>query len=139
MGGQANNVAGKKGNNSKLRQGRIGNRPYWVLLVSILVRALHQLGAAVFLVSYLFGEMFVVPGGYLWLAVASGVALVCTEWLRHRQLYREFAGLATIVKCLLLGAAFHAYLPAAPAVLAAFLLASIGAHAPKEIRHRLLL
>lgn len=139
MDGQANNIAGKKEKNSKVRQGKIGNRPYWVLLVSILVRAVHQLGAAVFLVSYLFSDVFAVPRVYLLAAAASGVILIFTEWMRHRQLYREFAGLATIVKCLLLGAAFHAYLPAAPAVVAAFLLASIGAHAPKDIRHRLLL
>lgn len=131
--------AGKKVNDSKVRQGRIGNRPYWVLLLSILVRAIHQLGAAVFLVICLFGDLVSVPKMYLWLAMVSGVLLVFTEWMRHRQLYREVAGLATIGKCLLLGAVIHGYLPAGPTVLVAFLLASLGAHAPKEIRHRLLL
>ncbi|WP_136798790.1 MULTISPECIES: hypothetical protein [Desulfosediminicola] len=130
--------AEKKAKRSKVPQGRIGNRPYWVLLLSILVRTVHQLGAAVFLVFCLFGDVVSVPGMYLWLAVVSGVILVFTEWLRHRELYREFAGMATLIKCLLLGAAIHAYLPTGPAVLAAFVLASIGAHAPKEIRHRLL-
>lgn len=130
--------AGKKAKRSKVPQGRIGNRPYWVLLFSILVRAVHQLGAAVFLTIYLFGGLVQVPKAFLWAAVVSGVILVFTEWLRHRELYREFAGMATLIKCLLLGAAIHAYLPAGPAVLVAFVLASIGAHAPKEIRHRLL-
>lgn len=139
MSAQTDGKAENKGKGGKAHQGRIGNRPYWVLLLSILVRAVHQLGAAVFLAVALFGDLVSVPQSYLWVAVVSGVMLVFTEWLRHRQFYREVAGLATISKCLLLGAAIHAYLPVAPAVLVAFLLASVGAHAPKEIRHRLLL
>jgi hypothetical protein len=44
----------------------------------------------------------------------------------------------TLVKLLLLGAAFHGILPPWETVLLAFVIASIGAHAPKKIRHRLL-
>ncbi|MFN2354598.1 MAG: hypothetical protein ABR512_08760 [Desulfopila sp.] len=118
--------------------GRIGNRPYWVLQLSIVIRALHQIGAAVFLASFLLDGRDSPPTLYLLLAVISGVALVVTEWLRHRQMYRELSGMATIAKLILLGLAVHNILPAAAMVTIAFVLASICAHAPKHIRHRLL-
>ncbi len=121
------------------RYGRIGHRSYAALVLSVGIRAVHQLGAAVFLAIYLLdwhgdGPWFALP-----LAAVSGVALLFTEWLRHRQLHREVAGLITIGKCLLLGAGIHGLLPQVPVVLLVFLLASLGAHAPKNIRHRLLI
>ena len=118
--------------------GRIGSRPYWVLLVSILVRAGHQIGAAIYLAAFLLDEIVHPPSSYLVIVFSSGVALFLTEWMRHRQICREFSGVTTIIKLLLLGAAYHGFLPAQIAVPAAFVLASIGAHAPKMIRHRLL-
>jgi len=130
---------GPVGENDGQRYGRIGHRSYAALLLSVGIRAAHQLGAAVFLAIYLLdwhgdGPWFALP-----LTVVSGGALVFTEWLRHRQLHREVAGLITIGKCLLLGAAIHGLLPPTPVVLLVFLLASLGAHAPKNIRHRLLI
>ncbi len=120
------------------RMGRIGYRPYWVLHMSVLIRAVHQVGAALFLASFAFRGLVDPLSPWIVAAFASGFALTVTEWLRHRQLYRELAGLATIAKLLLLGAAMHGILPAVPAVFAAFLLASICAHLPKQLRHRLL-
>lgn len=110
-----------------------------MLVLSIAIRAGHQVGAAVFLTYYLLGPLDQLPNAATFLAMASGVALVATEWLRHRQLYRELAGLVTLGKCVLLGAAVHGVLPGMPTVLLVFVLASMGAHAPKQIRHRLLL
>lgn len=118
------------------RQGRIGNRPFSVLILSILVRAIHQIGAAVYLSAFLLD--FSLPQPYFYIAVLSGFILVFTEWLRHRQLLREVAGMSTLVKLILLGLAFHHIVPADPAVIAAFLIAAVGAHAPKDYRHRLL-
>lgn len=120
------------------RIGRIGERPYWVLYLSILLRALHQVGAAVFLASFLLGGIGHPPSVYLAITLASGVALYFTEWMRHRQIYRELAGVCTLVKLLLVGVAFHGFLSPPLGVLLAFVLASIGAHAPKIIRHKLL-
>ena len=120
------------------RLGRTVQRPYWLLTMSILLRACHQVGAAVFLCSFLFalGDHF--PHWSSYLSVASGVLLLAAEAMRHRQIYREVSGFVTIAKCVLIGAAVHGMLPAAPTVLVAFLAASIGAHAPKNIRHRLI-
>jgi NhaP-type Na+/H+ or K+/H+ antiporter len=118
--------------------GRIGNRPYWVLNLSILIRALHQVGAAVFLASFLMDDPGPPPSLYLSIAFGSGAALFFAEWMRHRQICRELSGITTLVKLLLLGAAYHGFIPATIAVLIAFVLASIAAHAPKMIRHRLL-
>lgn len=118
--------------------GRTEQRPYWVLNLSVVIRAAHQVGAAVFLAAYLLDQVGELPRGYTSLAVISGAALVMTEWLRHRQLYREFSGIVTLGKCILLGAAMHGLLPAMPTVLIAFLAASLGAHMPKNVRHRLL-
>jgi hypothetical protein len=118
--------------------GRIGNRSYGMLLFSIIVRAVHQVGAAIFLAMYLLPWEGASGGLYTVMVMGSGLVLVVTEWLRHRQLYREISGLVTMGKCLLLGAVIHGLLPAAPFVLIVFVLASLGAHAPKNIRHRML-
>ena len=118
--------------------GRIGDRPYWVFVLSILIRAAHQVGAAVFLAVILLGELPRLPQLYLVLALASGALLLWTEWLRHRQVHRELSGMITLGKLVLLGAAWHGLLPLRETVLLAFVIASIGAHAPKKVRHRLL-
>ena len=128
--------------NSKVCQenkmGRIGNRPYWILNFSILVRAAHQVGAAIFLATFLLGERIHPSSFYLVMVFASGVVLFLAEWMRHRQICRELSGVSTFVKLFLIGAAYHGFIPAPVAVLLAFVLASVGAHAPKLVRHRLL-
>jgi len=131
------NGSGQNCENSS-RLGRLGDRPYWAYLLSFPIRALHQVGAAVFLAAYLLDVRLGPPEFYLILAVASGGLLLAAEWWRHRQLHRELAGLATLVKILLLGAAFHGFLPPGIVVLTAFVIASLAAHAPKKTRHRLL-
>lgn len=122
----------------KEQLGRIGQRPWWVFQLSIIIRAGHQIGAAIFLAAYLLTDVLVVPMAYLLLVMLSGIALYFTEWLRHRQIHREIAGVSTFIKIILVGLAFHGFLPGAPAVLLGFLLASISSHAPKQYRHRLL-
>ncbi len=92
--------------------GRIGNRPYWVLSLSIVIRAMHLVGAAVVLTPFLLGESARPPSLYVVIAVVSGLVLLLTEWIRHRQICRELAGVSTFVKLLLLGAAYHGFLPA---------------------------
>ena len=120
------------------RMGRIGDRPYWVLTLSILIRVLHQVGAAVLLAAYLLDAIPGPPLLYVIIALVSGGLLLGTEWMRHRQILRELAGMITIAKLLLLGAAYHGFLPLPTTVLLAFVIASVGAHAPKKVRHRLL-
>lgn len=123
--------------NSELKLGPVGPRPYWLVLVSVAIRAMHQIGSAVYLSSFLLDEIVGPPAFYFWLAVGSGLALVGTETMRHRALYREVAGLATVLKLVLLGIAFHGYLPETATVVVAFFLAALAAHLPKNIRHRL--
>ena len=123
--------------NSDLHMGPVSPRPYWVVLVSVVIRAMHQVGSAVYLSSFLLDNIIGPPAFYLWLAVITGLALVGTESIRHRALYREIAGLATMLKVVLLGIAFHGYLPETATVVAAFVLAALAAHLPKNIRHRL--
>jgi len=125
-------------NENGTRMGRIGNRPYWALNLSLLVRAAHQIGAAVFLAAFLLDAVPGPPKIYVALALVSGVLLLITEWLRHRQIFRELAGMITLVKLILLGGAYHGFLPMWQTVLLAFIIASVGAHAPKKVRHRLL-
>ncbi len=118
--------------------GRIGDRPLWVLYLSIGIRAIHQVGAAVFLASFLMDGIGRPPDYFVIIAVITGTGLIITEGMRHRQMYREVSGLSTIVKLLLLGAAFHGYLPVSGVVLISFILASLSSHMPKSIRHRLI-
>jgi len=120
------------------RMGRIGDRPYWMFSLSIVIRALHQVGAAVFLAGFLLDIRPQISPKYVVIVLVTGGLLLASEWLRHRQIHREVSGMVTLVKLLFLGAAYHGLLPAQGAVLLAFILASLGSHAPKEYRHRLL-
>ena len=122
----------------KVRLGRVGDRPYWVMFISIFIRAIHQVGAAVFLASFLLKDIITIPPLYLIIVFVSGAVLMLTEGLRHRQLLRELSGMGTIFKLVILGLAYHGWVPAMFAALFAFVLASIFSHAPKSIRHRLL-
>jgi len=117
------------------RLGRTADRPYWIWMTSIFIRALHQVGAAVFLAVFLLPGQPDLPLIFLILAAVTGVLLMTTEMMRHRQLLREPAGLTTPVKLVLMGMAFHGWLPPVPTMLAAFMLAAFFAHAPKHIRH----
>lgn len=121
-----------------IRMGRTGHRPFWVLKLSIGIRAVHQVGAAVFLTSFLLSEIGRPPPPYVLLVTISGIALLLVEAMRHRQFYRELSGLTTFIKLIMLGLAYHGFLPETLTILAAFILASIGSHAPKLYRHRLL-
>ena len=129
----------ENGGEGSAKMGRIGDRPLWALNLSLLARAAHQVGAAVFLAAFLLDAIPRPPLGYVVIALLSGGLLLASEWLRHRQIFRELAGMITLVKLLLLGAAYHGFLPPLETVLLAFVIASIGAHAPKKVRHRLLL
>jgi NhaP-type Na+/H+ or K+/H+ antiporter len=122
----------------EIKTGRIGERPYWALHLSLLIRVAHQIGAAVFLAVYLLDHPTPPRGGYATIALISGLFLLAAEWWRHRQIYRELSGMITFVKMVLLGAAYHGFLPPRETVLLAFAIASYGAHAPKLVRHRLL-
>ncbi|WP_305044214.1 hypothetical protein [Geoalkalibacter sp.] len=125
-------------NDEGAKMGRIGERPAWVRHLSLPIRALHQLGAAVILAAGLF-DAFPEPSGvYLALTLLSGGLLMAGDWMQHRQLPRELVGVVTLLKILLFGAAYHGYLPAQGSVLLVFLAAAIVAHAPRKIRHRLL-
>ncbi len=116
--------------------GRTEDRPIWGLWFSILVRSIHQLGAALVLAAVFFLEG--IPGFSLWFAVVSGVLLLLAEAARHRQIHREVSGAATFVKCGLIGLAIHGVLSLSIGVTAGFLIASVAAHAPKNVRHKLL-
>ncbi len=120
------------------KMGRIGERPLWVLYFSIFIRAIHQVGAAVILSSFLIDGISRPPRLFLAIAIITGIVLVTTEGMRHRQMYREVSGLGTILKLLLLGAGFHGFLPVTEAVSASFILASLSSHTPKAIRHKLI-
>jgi len=126
------------GFDQKGKIGRVSKRPYAIYLLSILVRAFHQIGASVFLAVYLLNLMPGLPQKYLLLAILSGGILIVLEWVCHPQLFREVSGTVTLGKCFLLGAAFHGILPPSGTVLLAFFAAALVAHAPKKIRHRLL-
>lgn len=118
--------------------GRIDERPAWVRHLSLPVRALHQLGAAVILATWLFDGPSVGAGLFLALTLVSGGLLMAGDWMQHRQLLRELVGVATLGKILLFGVAYHGFLPRGTTVVLVFLGAAMVAHAPRKIRHRLL-
>jgi len=130
--------AGESNKSDNVKLGRTAYRPFWVLKLSIFIRAVHQVGAAVFLASFLLGDPGPPPLPYILLATLSGIVLLLVEAMRHRQIYRELSGLTTLIKLIMIGAAYHGYLPGTITILAAFMLASISSHAPKLYRHRLL-
>lgn len=120
------------------QQGQVKRRPTWLLITGIILRAAHQVGAAIYLSSHILPLQITLPHAYLLLTIISGILLLVTEGARHREMYRELAGVTTAIKIVLFGAAFHDFLPSSSTVLIAFVIASLSAHAPKNIRHRLL-
>jgi hypothetical protein len=122
----------------KVRLGRLGDRPYWMYIFSIFIRAVHQVGAGVFLTSFLFKDTMPLPRLYLIIVSVSGVLLLVVEALKHRQLLRELLGVSTLIKLAILGLVYHGWVPATIPVLFVFVLSSICSHAPKSFRHRLL-
>ena len=116
------------------------NRPSTIRTGSVFVRALHLLAASAVAGGYLLSGEVEVPLGWWIAAGVSGVVLLAAECSRHRELYRELAGWATLVKLGLIGV-----VPILPGVAspwlmgAAFVVAVLGAHSPKVWRHRRLL
>ena len=120
------------------KMGKMVRRPLWALNLSLLARAAHQVGAAVFLAAFLLDGIPGPPHFYVFVALVSGGVLLFAEYWRYRQFHRELVGVVTLGKLIIFGAAWHGLLPPRPFVLLAFLLASVGAHLPKTVRHRLL-
>ncbi len=118
--------------------GRVGDRPMWLLYFSIGVRAVHQVGAAVFLVAYLTLDLTILSDGFVLLGVLSGAVLFAAESVRHRQMYRELTGTVTVLKLFLLGLVFHGLIPGVIVIPGIFILSSLASHAPRNIRHRML-
>lgn len=125
---------------SRGKVGVIVDRPYWMVYVSITARAIHQLGAAIFLATYLLNHP-VLQTRQVSLAVAalSGLLLMGVEAFRHRQFLREVFGLVTVLKVFFIGLAFHAWLAPVPTLFLVFFVASLASHAPRGIRHRMLI
>jgi hypothetical protein len=116
--------------------GRVGDRPFWIRSGSVFIRAAHLLAAGAVAGAYLLNVED--PGVRTWWIVAgiSGVLLVVAELIRHVELYREVAGWATIFKLVLIGS-IPALASAAPWLMsAAFVVAVVGAHSPRNWRHR---
>lgn len=122
----------------EIHMGKKGDRPYWVLILSILIRAAHQVGAAVFLSSFLFKGSIALPKFYLGLVLVTGGMLLVAECIRHRQFFREVIGVGTIVKLILIGVAVHGGVAGKLLVVISFVLASVCSHMPKRARHRLI-
>lgn len=122
-----------------LKLGRKADRPYWVMILSVLVRSVHQIGAGVFISSFLFGVPKPLPGFYTALASVTGVILLITECIRHRQYFRELIGISTIIKLVLIGMIIHAGIAVKLLAIVAFVIASVSSHLPKNIRHRLII
>ncbi len=119
--------------------GRVGDRPFWVRSVSVFVRAVHLLAASAVAGAFILGHGETL--GHAWWAVAglSGVLLLGTEGMRHRELYRETAGHATALKLTLIAAIAFAPGIAVWLMSAAVVVAALGAHAPRRWRHRRIL
>lgn len=127
----------KKDKPPRVKTGKVGARPSWVHNLSILVRAFHLTGAAVFLAACLF-QAGHIPPFYFYLANITGVLLLISENMRHRQMYRELFGIAILIKLILLGLCFHKILPPGPTAFIAFFLSALTSHLPRIYRHRLL-
>jgi len=116
--------------------GRTGDRPHWIRSASVFVRAAHLLGASVLAGAWLLEVED--PRLHAWWGVAAGTGalLLAAEYARHRELHREVCGWATYGKLILI-----LLIPLAPdlgpwLMSAAFVVAVLGAHAPKRWRHR---
>ena len=118
------------------RLGRTGDRPHWIRSWSVFIRAAHLLAASAVAGAYLLSVEGTGAHGWWIAAGASGVLLLLAEFLQHRELYREVAGWSTVLKLVIIG-----MIPVLPAgafwlMSAAFVVAVLGAHAPRRWRHR---
>jgi len=116
--------------------GRTSDRPSFIRTGSVFVRATHLLPASVVAGACV---LSVEAEGIRawWIATAvTGAVLLAAEYARHRDLHREVAGWATLIKLVLVGGI--ALAPAAGPWLmsVAFVVAVVGAHAPRGWRHR---
>jgi len=118
------------------RLGKPVGRLRWIRTGSVFVRAAHLLGACAVGGAYLLGVGDARLHGWWILAAASGLLLLAAELVQHRELYREVAGWATVLKLLLIGLIFVFPRAALWLMSAALIVAVIGAHAPKNWRHR---
>ncbi|WP_303720692.1 hypothetical protein [Malonomonas rubra] len=125
-------------NNEPGKIGRVADRPDPVRYLSILVRSLHQIAVALFIGSFLFNDNDRITGTFLIFVASSGLLLLALEGLRHRQFYREFFGLITFIKFVIIGFSYHHLLPPTPALMFVYFIAATISHAPKRIRHRLI-
>ena len=116
--------------------GRTGDGPRWIRTGSVFVRAAHLLAASAVAGVYLLDVRDTEARGWWIAAGATGILLLAAEVSRHRELYREVAGWATLLKLVLIGL-IPAFPPAAPWLMStAFVVAVVGAHAPRNWRHR---
>ncbi len=109
-------------------------RPYAIYLGSVFVRALHLLAAGTILGAYLLGAgRENLPTFHAIVALTGGM-LVVSEWMGHRELYRQLSGISILTKLILLGLLpiFPDY--GAPLVVTAFLFSAITSHLPKKLR-----
>jgi hypothetical protein len=114
----------------------MGNRPFWVRTGSVFVRAAHLVAACAIGGACLLGDGDLGPHGWWAVATVSGVLLLAAEAVAHPEMYREPAGWAVVLKLILIGAI--AAVPSAGAWLmaAAIAIAALGAHFPRNWRHR---
>lgn len=107
--------------------------------INIALRTLHLIGVAGIGSAYLFGVAAEAWLHYLWLAIASGVAMVAVEvWWSGAWLV-EVRGVVILAKLLLLGSIGLLPALAAPLFVLVIVISAVGAHAPARLRHYSLL
>jgi hypothetical protein len=110
-------------------------RPTWTRLLDILLRCAHVL-----VISLLFGgAVFKIPFGQLvpWsaLVLASGGALILSEFFYDRRWPTQGRGIMVYLHAGLFGLVFFRPDLAVPVLLAALVLGMVGSHMPRRFRH----
>lgn len=115
---------------------KMGDRPSRVRIGSVFVRAVHLLAASAVAGACLLNVEGTGVRTWWFVAAISGVLLLAAEFIQHAELYRELAGWSTILKLVLIGGIVAAPAAAPWLMSAAFVVAVLGAHAPRRWRHR---
>jgi hypothetical protein len=126
-------------NPSKPNPGSPGTPLPAARLCKIGLRTAHLMATSVLVGGYAFGAPAARLLPWLYVAIATGVAMIFYEAYPNWSFFFEGWGLMLLAKLALLGALGFAGLPRVPILLAAVAVASIGSHMPRRWRHYSLL
>jgi len=103
--------------------------------LNIAARTVHLAATGTLLGGHVFGADAATLMPLLWVALASGAVMIAVELYPTAHWAHQVCALFVYAKLALLGLIPFAWDRRVPLLLAALVLASVGSHAPRRVRH----